>query len=155
MNDARSHFPPHSFLVAEGRWTAEGTTITTDNRAYPASGESVVVHKPDVWLLESALTVASSPPATHRNVYEIQPFDPVIGISEWTADNEDLGRLVGRLLIIDDVIHLQFHAPGGEHSGVERMRLLHNGDYEVTGSLFEGARRLSQWDVTLRRAPLS
>lgn len=141
----------HTFLVREGRWRGHGSATSRDGISHPATGITVIEHRDEVWLMDSTMRVESIPPADYHTIYEVTPFDFEIGIAEWSSQNEDLGPLIGRLLVVEDVIHTQFRTRDGCCSGVERMQLERDGSYTVAGSLFEGARRLTSWTMALTR----
>lgn len=139
----------HTYLAEAGRWTSSGTTTGRDRRVYPAVGETVIIHEADDWIVDGILHIASDPPAEQRSIQHLAPFDFAIGIAEWRAEHAEFGPLIGRLLVIDDVIHSQFRTPDGRFSGVERLHLQKDGTYRATGSLFEGGTRIAAWTMTL------
>ncbi len=148
MSGALVEFP-HTFLVHPGRWIAAGTATGEDGFNYEAVGETVIEHGADDWTVTGTLRVASDPPVSHGLTWHVDPFDFCVGIAEWSADHPDFGPVVGRLLVIEDVIHTQFRSPDGRFSGVERLKLLKDGTYKATGGYFDGAKRRWAWDVTL------
>ena len=142
----------HSFLLKEGLWRCEGEFIDGAGKRTAVAGEAHIRHHPDKWIYEGVLRTATTPPAEHRTVYEIQPMAPGNFATPWTSKSVSFGTLHGRFIVDGDAILSAYESATGRYRGQDTILRRDERHYSARGTLLDGGKILSAWSVELRLA---
>jgi hypothetical protein len=141
----------HTFLFEPATWSTAGTFWRGDGEALDASGRTEITHRPECWLLSGTLKVLSAPPAEFLFAYRIEPPSKESGTIRWTAEDPTLGRLQGTFTVIGDGIVSVYRCEASGYHGTEHLGRIDPGCYRSAGVLLLGDRRLSSWDLLVKR----
>jgi hypothetical protein len=114
-------------------------------------GETAIEHGDKVWSLNGFMELKRDEPVRFYNNYTIQPILPGRDHTAWTSVNPSLGTLVGRFMIVGDIILSRYRSEDGKYSGTESLRMVDPKTYENRGFAFQESNKLSSWQVTLER----
>ncbi|MFI4909102.1 MAG: hypothetical protein ACHQHL_13485, partial [Steroidobacterales bacterium] len=98
------------------------------------------------------LKVLGSPPVEFVNAYCIEPPGRNGAALKWHSENATLGKLHGTFSIIGSSILSVYRSESAGYHGADHLRRIDDDNYESTGMLLLEERRLSSWQVLLRRA---
>lgn len=141
----------HTFLLKEGLWRSEGEFSDGTGNRIVVAGEAQIRHYPDRWVYEGVLRTATSQPAEHRTVYEIQPLAPGTFATTWTSKSASLGTLHGRFILIGDAILSAYESVTGRYRGQDTVLWRDDRHYSARGALLDGGKILSAWSIELRQ----
>jgi hypothetical protein len=142
----------HSFLLKEGLWRSAGEFLDGAAKLTKVEGEAHIRHYPDRWVYEGVLRTATSPPAEHRTVYEIQPMPPGNFATPWTSKSAAFGTLNGRFIVVGDAILSAYESATGRYRGQDTILRRDERHYSARGTLLDGGKILSAWSFELRLA---
>jgi hypothetical protein len=143
---------PHSYLFQPGVWTGSGTFWREDGQPFPAESRTEVAHRTECWLLSGTLKVLGSPPVEFVSAYWIELPGRDGTTLKWSSESATLGKLHGTFAVIGgSILSVYRCAPSGYH-GAEHHRRIDERSYESTGVLLLEDRRLSSWQLLLKRA---
>ena len=142
----------HTFLLKEGLWRSTGEFLDAMGKLTRVEGEAHIRHYPDRWVYEGVLRVATSPPAEHRTVYEIQPMPPGNFATPWTSKSAAFGTLHGRFIVVGDAILSAYESATGRYRGQDTILRRDERHYSARGTLLDGGKILSAWSIELRLA---
>lgn len=140
----------HSFLFEPGVWTATGTFWCADGEGMDAEGRTEITHVKDYWMIVGKLRVLCSPPVEFVNVYSIEPPQKDGLTSRLTSENPTCGKLHGIFTVVGSSLVAVYRSEQG-YCGSEHLSRIHKDHYEASGVLLMNDRRLSSWQLTLRR----
>jgi hypothetical protein len=141
----------HTYLFQPALWSGSGTFWCADGQPLPAECRTEVAHRSECWLLSGTLKVLGSPPVEFVNAYWIEPPGRDGVALKWNSESATLGKLHGTFSVIGSSILSVYRCESGYH-GAEEHRRLDEDSYESTGVLLLEDRRLSSWQVLLRRS---
>ena len=141
----------HTYLFQPALWTGTGTFWCADGQPLPAECRTEVAHKPECWLLSGSLKVLGSPPVEFVNAYWIEPPGREGVALKWTSENATLGKLHGTFSMVGSSILSVYHSASAGYHGADHLRRIDDDSYESTGMLLLEDRRLSSWQVLLKR----
>lgn len=141
----------HTYIIEEGTWQAEGTYTDEHGNVIPARGETTIVHRINVWIHEGAITLLSEPSVEFSKRYTIKPIEGTGTITTWTSENPSLGKFKGTFVFTGNTILSASESEDGNYRGMESLTQLDEDTYQASGSLLQGTKRLSSWDMKLRR----
>lgn len=141
----------HTYLFQPALWTGAGTFWCADGQPLPAECRTEVAHRTECWLLSGTLKVLGSPPVEFVNAYWIELPGGNGAAIKWHSDNATLGKLHGTFSVIGTSILSVYHSESAGYHGADHLRRLDDDSYESTGMLLLENRRLSSWQVLLRR----
>lgn len=141
----------HTYLFQPAVWTGTGTFWCADGQPLPAEGRTEVAHRVECWLLSGTLKVMGSPPVEFVNAYQIEPPAREGADLKWSSENATLGRLQGTFSVAGNSIISVYRCEAAGYHGAEYYRRIDDDSYESTGVLLLEERRLSSWQVLLRR----
>jgi hypothetical protein len=142
---------PHTYLFQPAIWTGSGTFWCGDGQPLPAECRTEVAHRTECWLLSGSLKVLGSPPVEFVNAYWIEPPGREGAAVKWSSENAHLGKLHGTFSVIGSSILSVYRSDTGYH-GADHLRRIDDDSYESTGLLMLESRRLSSWQLLLRRS---
>jgi len=145
----------HTYLFQQALWTGSGTFWCADGQPLPAECRTEVAHRPECWLLSGTLKVLGSPPVEFVNAYWIQLPGRDGAAIKWSSENATLGKLQGTFSVIGSSILSVYRSESAGYHGADHLRRLDDDNYESTGMLLLESRRLSSWQVLLRRSAQS
>lgn len=126
----------HTFLLEEGTWQAEGTYLSESGDLLAAHGQTSVMHREDLWVVDGGITVDTADgPLEFRSTYEIRPLQAGARVTTWRAENPDLGTLGGVFVVMENTILSQYRAEKGPAVGAETLEQRGQSEYEVRGIL--------------------
>ena len=102
-------------------------------------------------MLSGTLKVLGSPPVEFVNAYWIEPPGRGGAAVKWSSDNAALGKLHGTFSVIGSSILSIYRSESSGYHGADHLRRIDDDSYESTGVLLLEDRRLSSWQVLLRR----
>ena len=143
----------HTYLFQPALWTGNGTFWCADGQPLPAECRTEVAHRAECWLLSGTLKVLGSPPVEFVNAYQIQPPGRDGVALKWSSESAALGKLHGTFSVIGTAIVSVFRCESTGYHGADHLRRIDDDSYESTGMLLLEDRRLSSWQLLLRRAP--
>ena len=146
---------PHTYLFQPALWTGSGTFWCGDGQALPAECRTEVAHRTECWLLSGSLKVLGSPPVEFVNAYWIEPPGRDGATLKWKSESATLGKLHGTFSIVGGAILSVYQCEATGYHGAEHHRRIDDDSYESTGVLLLEDRRLSSWQLLLRRAAVS
>lgn len=141
----------HTYLFQPALWTGTGTFWCADGQPLPAECRTEVAHRPECWLLSGSLKVLGSPPVEFVNAYWIEPPGRDGVALKWTSENATLGKLHGTFSMVGSSILSVYRSASAGYHGADHLRRIDDDSYESTGMLLLEDRRLSSWQVLLRR----
>ncbi len=141
----------HTFLFEPGVWALSGTFWTEDEKSIAVDGRTEISHSKECWLLAGRMRVLASPPAEFVNVYNIEVPGQDALSSKWTSENSTLGKLHGVFAVVGPAILSLYRSEQCGYHGTEHLRMISPNEYEAFGVLLMDDRRLSSWQVTLKR----
>jgi hypothetical protein len=141
----------HTYLFQPALWTGSGTFWCADGQPLPAECRTEVAHRTECWLLSGSLKVLGSPPVEFVNAYWIQLPGRDGAAIKWSSENATLGKLRGTFSVIGSSILSVYRSESAGYHGADHVRRLDDDSYESTGMLLLEDRRLSSWQVLLRR----
>lgn len=141
----------HTFLLEPGCWQAEGSFHDEHGEKVRATGEATITHAPKIWKNSGHMTIHGTEPATFESHYEIMPFSKDVDSTQWTSLNPAIGQLNGTYTFIDDTILSIFRSEDGEYQGQETLLQVSLDQYRAVGAFFKGNKKLSSWNVILKR----
>ena len=142
---------PHTYLFRPGRWTGGGTFWTGDGQPFPAECRTEVTHRTECWLLSGSLKVLGSPPVEFVSAYWIEPPGRDGVALKWNSESATLGRLHGVFSVVGSAILSAYRCESSGYHGAECYRRIDDDSYESSGTLLLQDRRLSSWQVLLKR----
>ncbi|MGH8140633.1 MAG: hypothetical protein ACREVV_20875 [Steroidobacteraceae bacterium] len=141
----------HTFLFEPGVWTSRGTFWRADGEPLEAQGRTEIAHHPECWLLAGTLKVLGSPPVEFVNAYSISPPGRDGTTMKWTAENATLGKLSGTFSVVGTSILCIYTCTASGYHGAEHLGQVDSNHYQSAGILLLNERRLSSWQVVLKR----
>jgi hypothetical protein len=141
----------HTYLFQPGLWTGSGTFWCEDGQPLPAECRTEVAHRAECWLLSGTLKVLGSPPVEFVNAYWIEPPAREGAALKWGSESATLGKLHGTFSVIGASILSVYRCESSGYHGAEHYRRIDDRSYQATGVLLLEDRRLSSWEVLLRR----
>ena len=139
----------HTFLLKEGLWRGEGDFLDGAGKRTAVAVEAQIRHYPDKWVYEGVLRTATTPPAEHRTVYEIQPMARGNFATPWTSNSASFGTLHGRFIVAGDAILSAYESATGRYRGQDTILRRDDRHYSARGALFDGGKILSVWQLEL------
>jgi len=142
----------HTFLLQEGLWRSAGDFRDGAGKLTKVEGEAHIRHYPDKWVYEGTLRTATTPPAEHRTLYEIQPMAAGNFATPWTSKSVSFGTLHGRFIVVGDAILSAYESATGRYRGQDTILRRDDRHYSARGAMFDGGKILSAWSFELRLA---
>lgn len=139
----------HRYLLDERDWTAEGIYTDADGMTVQATGRAAMRHTPEVWTLESALTLTGVNSQTLQQRYSILPMDPKANQTTWRSKSPNYGMLEGRFTLVNDTILSTTSSIDKKYHGVEAFVLMSDDRYVSRGAMYQGTQLIGTWAVLL------
>ncbi len=141
----------HTYLFEEGKWTASGNYFDSENNDLEVKGESNIKHEKEQWHLHSFMELQDVAKTRIQSTYVISAMSRDAEYSFWESDNPDLGKLLGRFMIVGDSIMSMYQSESRLYSGTEVLTKINDKKYLAKGFAFYGDEKLSSWEVFLER----
>jgi hypothetical protein len=141
----------HTYLFQPGLWIGTGTFWCADGQSLLAECRTEVAHRTECWLLSGTLKVLGSPPVEFVNAYWIEPPGRDGIAVKWRSESAALGNLNGTFSVIGSSILSIYRSENSAYQGADHLRRIDDDSYESTGLLLLKDRRLSSWQVLLKR----
>ena len=141
----------HTFILEPGNWTAEGKFWDEMGKEFVTTGETNISHNRLTWKNYGTMTIHKDTLVSFENDYEIQPFDGASDTTSWSSKNPAIGNLSGHFAIVGDAITSLYESGDGKYKGHEVMLRKSKTEYTVIGAFYEDKRKLSSWNVQLRK----
>ncbi len=141
----------HTFLFRRGKWTGTGTYFDENNNSCPVEGETTIIHEGEIWKNQGYIKLLIEHPVLFKNNYEIIPFKSDEDFTTWTSTNPDIGKLIGKFVIIDDTIISSYHSENLEYNGGEILVKIDDETYKSRGYLFKEDKKVSSHAVELKK----
>jgi hypothetical protein len=142
----------HPFLFEENTWIATGVYVDDQGRYHPVAGEAKITHRKDLWINDSFITLQEDKGAVYKTRYEVVPMERNKELTSWSSENQALGKMAGKFIIVDDSIISMFSSVDGAIQGTEYLRIIDEDLYSSRGCLIRGGRKLSSWALELRKS---
>ena len=133
----------HTYLLHEGRWEIEGSTIDVAGNPNIMIGFALVTHD-ESWIFEEELNES-------QNRYVIAPLTPGIAATCFTGMNGIVGEVHGSFAFFEDLILLMYGSDDGHYQACEALRKMDDDRYDARGALFLDGGHVSSWSLTLQR----
>lgn len=145
----------HTFLFRPWLWMAEGKFRDDSGHEFRATGEVQIAHGDVEWKNNGRMTIHKPDEAVpFENYYDIRPFESGSDSTRWTSVNPAIGTLVGQLAIVGDAITSIYSSDDGRFKGQEVLIQKSEYEYQAVGTFYMDGKRLSSWNVTLRKAAI-
>ncbi|HET6469667.1 MAG TPA: hypothetical protein VFG43_14930 [Geminicoccaceae bacterium] len=141
----------HGFLLTPGQWRVDGIFLDAGGVAVAARGTVLIRHGPDSWHNLTRIELSTSPARAFENRYEIAPLVAAAASTPWRAFNAQFGAILGRFVLVEEMILSSFTSEDGRYQGGETFRRVDDGHYDNAGWLALGAEVLSRWRLDLHR----
>ena len=141
----------HTYLFEEGTWSAHGNYFDAENNDMEVKGESRIKHEKDQWHINSFMELQDAAKTRIKSTYVISAMSSSDEYSFWESDNPDLGKLLGRFMIVGDSIMSMYQSESRLYSGTEVLTKISDRKYLSKGFAFYGDEKLSSWEVTLEK----
>ena len=102
-------------------------------------------------MLSGTLKVLGSPPVEFVSAYWIEVPGRDGAAVRWSSENAALGKLHGTFSVVGSSILSLYRSESSGYHGADHLRRIDDDSYESTGVLLLEARRLSSWQLLLRR----
>jgi hypothetical protein len=139
----------HRYLLDERDWTIEGIHTDADGMTLQASGRAAMRHTPEVWTLETTLTLTGVNAQTLPQRISILPMDAKGTGTTWRSKSPLHGMLEGRYTLVNDTILCTYHSIDKRYSGTEAMILMSDDRYVNRGALYQGSQLVATWSTLL------
>ena len=139
----------HTFLFLEGTWNAKGSYYDEINNIIQVEGSTTITHQNELWINEGYMKLLLDNPIELHNRYEIIPFEK--DFTSWQSYNPALGTLIGKFMVVEDIIISTYITESGEYSGAECLIKIRDNLYKAKGFAFKGNYKLSSWSVELTK----
>ncbi|MGH8290508.1 MAG: hypothetical protein ACREV7_16065 [Steroidobacteraceae bacterium] len=143
---------PHTYLFQPALWMGSGTFWREDGQPFPAESRTEVAHRTECWLLSGALKVLGSPPVEFVSAYWIELPGRDGTTLKWNSESATLSKLNGTFSVIGSSILSVYRCEASGYHGAEHHRRIDDDSYESVGVLLLEDRRLSSWQLLLRRS---
>jgi hypothetical protein len=142
----------HTFILEEGMWLATGHYFDDEGKAIPIEGSARITHLKQFWLNESRMKLLlEDNPISIFNDYEITPFEEGKESTEWKSSNPSLGQLCGQFVIVGDSILSICKSKDGTYRATEYLLKVTDDHFRNRGAFFREDRKVSSWEVELKR----
>ncbi|HHX79960.1 MAG TPA: hypothetical protein GX692_02730 [Acholeplasmataceae bacterium] len=141
----------HTYLFEEGRWIATGVYSDEKGEIVQVEGQTIIIHKDEVWINEGSMKVLTNTPVEFFNKYEIIPFVYGSEMTNWKSFNPALGELKGKFMIVQDSIMSKYASVDGQYTGFEYLKKIDDLTYENRGFALRNDEKLSSWAVQLKK----
>ena len=142
----------HTYLFEPGIWTGVGTFWREDGEPLPAECRTEIAHQDECWLICGTLKVLGAPPVEFLNACRIDPPGRKGACLKWTSENATLGKLQGTYSVLENCLLSVYRCTPSGYHGAEHYGRLDDDTYRASGVLLLEERRLSSWELLLRRA---
>ncbi|HAJ27538.1 MAG TPA: hypothetical protein DCG53_09900 [Syntrophus sp. (in: bacteria)] len=139
------------FLFEENIWIAKGVYIDDQGRYHPVEGETKINHADGLWINDSSMILQGDNAVEYKTRCEIVPMERGQELTSWISENQALGKLTGKFIIVDDSIISIFTSVNGDLRGTEYLRLIDADLYSNRGVLLRGDKKISSWALELRK----
>lgn len=145
---------PHSFLLREGVWDAEGRGyVPSDGKEARITGRTTVRHpSPERITNEGWMRVHTAPIAFE--VWQRYEFRPSDRPHTWTfvSQNDRVGELTGEVVFWGPHAILHYASAKGRFRGSEWMTRISENEYTSTGKFVADGKVETVWSVRLTRS---
>ena len=141
----------HTFLFEEGIWKAQGIYVDGTNTPLGAEGSITITHAENLWINEGSLYLLLATPIEFRNRYEIIPFREGRDHTSWTSLNPVIGKLSGKIVVVDDSLISSYESEDRHYTGAEYLLQVSEGVYKNKGFAFKDEELMALWSVELTR----
>jgi hypothetical protein len=107
------------FLFEENTWIATGVYMDDQGRYHPVAGEAKITHMNNLWINDSFITLQEDKEAAFKTRYEIIPLERGKELTSWSSENQALGKMAGKFILVDDSIISIFSSEDGAIQGTE------------------------------------
>lgn len=139
----------HTYILEEGNWKATGKYYDENQNCVEVSGETQIIHKDEIWILDGFMELKLDDPIKFFNKYSIEPFEPEKDYTFWSSINPALGTLIGKFMIVNDTILSYYQSEDGQYSGSESLVFINSKLYKNRGFAFHKKNKHSSWEVDL------
>jgi hypothetical protein len=141
----------HAYLSRPGLWAVEGVFMDRQEGRHRQSGQLVVVHGPDLWTIDSELTISGEDARDFLTRYEVQPLAPGAVHTEWKSDTGGPEPIYGLFVIVEDALMSPWQSRSGAYWGHETLTRVSDDVYLSRGFAFLKREKVSSWAVRLTR----
>ena len=139
----------HSYLIKPGLWEISGIHYDRNNNAYPQEGRLVVTHEPDLWTIETELTITTEETQTLHSRYDIQPMAPGATYTEWKSETGGPEPVFGLFVLVEDSLMSPWQSRSGAYWGQEMLIQSGPGEYRGRGFAFLQNEKVFAWSTRL------
>jgi hypothetical protein len=141
----------HTYLFKPGLWSVEGIFLDRSEGRHRQSGQLVVVHAPDLWTIDSEMTISGEDPRDFLNRYEVQPMAPGAVYTEWKSEAGGPEPIFGLFVVVEEALMMPWQSRSGAYWGHETLTRLNPGLYLSRGFAFLKRDKVSSWAVRMTR----
>ena len=139
----------HTYLYRPGLWDLAGIYYDANNNAFPQKGTILVIHEPDLWIVEAQLTITTEQTQKAASRYEIQPPAEGASVTEWKSETGGPEPVYGLYVVVGDAIMSPWQSKSGVYWGQEVLTWVNENDYQARGFAFLENEKVSAWSTRL------
>jgi hypothetical protein len=141
----------HTYLLRPGLWSVEGILIDREGHRHLQSGQLVIVHSPELWTIESEMTISGIDPREFLSRYEITPMAQGALQTEWRSESGGPEPVYGLFVIVEDAVLSPWQSRSGNYWGHETLIRVSDDRYQSRGFAYLKRERVMSWAVKLVR----
>ncbi|MDR1922143.1 MAG: hypothetical protein LBS31_10455 [Candidatus Adiutrix sp.] len=139
----------HSYLLKPGLWDVSGVFYDSNHNPFPQQGQLVVIHEPDLWVVEGQLTINTGQTQTISSRYEVQPLGEKAVFTEWKSETGGPEPILGLYVMVGDSIMSPWQSRSGAYWGQEVLMRRSLLEYHGRGFAFLKNDLVSAWTTCL------
>lgn len=141
----------HTYLMAPGIWSGAGTFWREDGEPLSAECRTEITHQDECWLICGTLKVLGAPPVEFLTACRIERPCRKGACLKWTSENATLGKIQGTYSPLEHCILSSYRCTPTHYHGAEHYGRIDDDTYQASGVLLLDERRLSSWELLLKR----
>lgn len=141
----------HTYILEPGKWDATGKYYNNSQNYVTVRGEAESIHGESEWTLVVTLRLDMENPLDFYSKYLIKPVSPDEEFTFWHSHNPLFGHILGKFMIIDDMILSSFQSGDRQYTGTECLLMIDENFYRNWGFVFHEANKQYSWVTEIRR----
>lgn len=141
----------HTYIMEPGKWTAIGKYYDNSQSYVTMRGEAETIHGKSEWTQIITAQFDMENPLEFCSKYLIKPLEPNVDYTFWRSHNPLFGHILGKFMMIDDMILSSFRSSDQQYTGTECLLRIDENFYKNWGFVFHEANKQFSWSTELRR----
>jgi hypothetical protein len=141
----------HTYLFEPSLWSVEGIYRDGKNIPHSQEGQLLISHTPELWTIDSQLTISGQDKRDFLTRYEFSPFSATEQYAEWKSFSGGPEPIFGLFVLIEETILMPWQSQTGIYFGQEVLVYQSPTQYLSRGFAFLQNKLVSSWAATLSR----